>query len=125
VPASRVAVDVGGTFTDVCVLDEEAGEVRVGKVPSTADWEVDGFSGTLSQAPSGTTNLALAATLLVVLILRSRGLSGGKELAWPADWSLTALRRPGGRPRLRPPAVTESALPLEEASRDRAAQPTE
>ena len=35
--AFRVAVDVGGTFTDVCVLDEAAGEVRVGKVPSTAD----------------------------------------------------------------------------------------
>jgi len=35
--AFRVAVDVGGTFTDVCVLDEAGGEVRVGKVPSTAD----------------------------------------------------------------------------------------
>jgi N-methylhydantoinase A len=35
--AYRVAVDVGGTFTDVCVLDEAAGEVRVGKIPSTAD----------------------------------------------------------------------------------------
>jgi N-methylhydantoinase A len=33
----RVAVDVGGTFTDICILDEEGGEVRVGKVPSTAD----------------------------------------------------------------------------------------
>src|SRR5919204_393705 len=33
----RVAVDVGGTFTDICILDEEGGEVQVGKVPSTAD----------------------------------------------------------------------------------------
>ena len=33
----RVAVDVGGTFTDVCILDEESGIVEVGKVPSTAD----------------------------------------------------------------------------------------
>jgi N-methylhydantoinase A len=33
----RVAVDVGGTFTDICILDEDGGEVRVGKVPSTAD----------------------------------------------------------------------------------------
>jgi N-methylhydantoinase A len=33
----RVAVDVGGTFTDICVLDESDGSVRVAKVPSTAD----------------------------------------------------------------------------------------
>src|SRR5919204_2141698 len=33
----RVAVDVGGTFTDICILDEEGGEVQVGKVPSTQD----------------------------------------------------------------------------------------
>src|SRR2546430_2549331 len=33
----RVAVDVGGTFTDICVLDEEGGAIQVGKVPSTED----------------------------------------------------------------------------------------
>lgn len=33
----RVAVDVGGTFTDVFVLDEETSTTRVGKVPSTPD----------------------------------------------------------------------------------------
>src|ERR671935_1280032 len=33
----RVAVDVGGTFTDICILDEGGGEIQVGKVPSTAD----------------------------------------------------------------------------------------
>lgn len=33
----RVAVDVGGTFTDVFVLDEETSQIRVGKVPSTPD----------------------------------------------------------------------------------------
>jgi N-methylhydantoinase A len=32
-----VAVDVGGTFTDVCVLEEETGAVHVAKVPSTQD----------------------------------------------------------------------------------------
>lgn len=31
----RVAVDVGGTFTDVFVLDEDSADVRVAKVPST------------------------------------------------------------------------------------------
>ena len=33
----RVAVDVGGTFTDICILDEDGGEIEVGKVPSTSD----------------------------------------------------------------------------------------
>lgn len=33
----RVAVDVGGTFTDVCIFDEEAQIMRVTKVPSTPD----------------------------------------------------------------------------------------
>lgn len=31
----RVAVDVGGTFTDVCIFDEETQKMRVTKVPST------------------------------------------------------------------------------------------
>jgi N-methylhydantoinase A len=31
----RVAVDVGGTFTDVCIVDEDSRDVRVTKVPST------------------------------------------------------------------------------------------
>ena len=34
---NSVAVDVGGTFTDVCVLDDDSGDIRVAKVPSTSD----------------------------------------------------------------------------------------
>jgi N-methylhydantoinase A len=33
----RVGVDSGGTFTDVCLFDEEQGKVEVWKVPSTPD----------------------------------------------------------------------------------------
>ncbi len=33
----RVAVDIGGTFTDICILDEEDNTLRVQKVPSTRD----------------------------------------------------------------------------------------
>ena len=33
----RIAVDTGGTFTDICVLDEKMGIFSVGKVPSTPD----------------------------------------------------------------------------------------
>jgi N-methylhydantoinase A len=36
-PDLRVAVDVGGTFTDICILDEGEGTIEVAKVPSTAD----------------------------------------------------------------------------------------
>jgi N-methylhydantoinase A len=33
----RIGVDSGGTFTDVCLVDEASGDVRVWKVPSTPD----------------------------------------------------------------------------------------
>lgn len=33
----RVAVDVGGTFTDICILDEVSGAIRIEKVASTPD----------------------------------------------------------------------------------------
>jgi N-methylhydantoinase A len=38
----RVAVDVGGTFTDICVLDEQNGTIEVAKVPSTPDDLIEG-----------------------------------------------------------------------------------
>jgi N-methylhydantoinase A len=37
----RVACDVGGTFTDICVLEEMTGRLHVAKVPSTPD-PIDG-----------------------------------------------------------------------------------
>jgi N-methylhydantoinase A len=39
--ALRVAVDVGGTFTDICVMNEETGDISVAKVPSTPDDPID------------------------------------------------------------------------------------
>jgi len=33
----RVAVDIGGTFTDICIIDEDGSALRVAKVPTTAD----------------------------------------------------------------------------------------
>lgn len=29
--ATRIGIDVGGTFTDLIVLDEDSGEITVGK----------------------------------------------------------------------------------------------
>lgn len=34
---TRVAVDVGGTFTDVCIMDEETGDIRIEKTASTPE----------------------------------------------------------------------------------------
>ena len=36
-PNLRVAVDIGGTFTDICVLDETSGMLEIAKVASTQD----------------------------------------------------------------------------------------
>ncbi|ASY66423.1 N-methylhydantoinase A (plasmid) [Sinorhizobium sojae CCBAU 05684] len=33
----RVAVDVGGTFTDICIMDEDSGAIRIEKTSSTPD----------------------------------------------------------------------------------------
>ena len=33
---NRIGIDIGGTFTDICIMDELTGEVRVAKTPSTA-----------------------------------------------------------------------------------------
>ena len=33
----RLGVDVGGTFTDLILVDEESGRITVDKVPSTPD----------------------------------------------------------------------------------------
>jgi N-methylhydantoinase A len=45
----RVAVDVGGTFTDACVFDERSGSVAVTKAPSTPD-PIDGVLAALRLA---------------------------------------------------------------------------
>jgi branched-chain amino acid transport system permease protein len=69
-------------------------------------WEVDGFAGVTP--PSGTANLVLAVVLLVTLILRPRGITAGKEIPWPGDWSLpSGWRRKSAEAPATP--VTETA----------------
>jgi N-methylhydantoinase A len=46
----RVAVDVGGTFTDVFVLDEQSAAVRVAKVPSTPHDPMEGVMAGVAAA---------------------------------------------------------------------------
>jgi N-methylhydantoinase A len=57
-PHLRVAVDVGGTFTDVCVLDETTGEMHVAKVPSTPN-PIDGVLTGVREAGVAFDDIAL------------------------------------------------------------------
>jgi branched-chain amino acid transport system permease protein len=62
-------------------------------------WEVNGFVGVTP--PSGTANFVLAVILVVTLVLRPNGITGGKEIPWPGDWSFRSFRRLARRARLR------------------------
>src|SRR5260370_8347462 len=46
----RVGVDSGGTFTDICLFDEQAGRIETWKVPSTPG---DPSRGTPPGLPEG------------------------------------------------------------------------
>ncbi|MEN9889277.1 MAG: Acetophenone carboxylase gamma subunit [Pseudomonadota bacterium] len=48
-PTLVVGVDVGGTFTDLFVLDEASGQARIVKVPSTRGEEARGFMNGIAQ----------------------------------------------------------------------------
>lgn len=67
-------------------------------------WEVNGLGD--YKPPSGTANLALALVLLITLVVRPNGLTGGKEIPWPGDWSLDRFR---GRRRGRGTPVEQPA----------------
>lgn len=53
-----VGVDVGGTFTDLFVLDEAGGAARVVKVPSTRGEEARGFMDGIARVADGADALA-------------------------------------------------------------------
>ena len=59
---TRIAgIDVGGTFTDLVLVDEATGEVRLAKVPTTADNQAFGVLAAL-----GETGVALADLAAIV-----------------------------------------------------------
>lgn len=45
----RVAADIGGTFTDFVIEDQESGEVRIGKVPTTPENPARGILNGVNQ----------------------------------------------------------------------------
>jgi branched-chain amino acid transport system permease protein len=59
----------------------------------------DALGITSGRPPSGTSNLVLGFFLLATLVVRPRGLTGGREVPWPTDWRLPR------RPTLQAPAL--------------------
>lgn len=54
----RVAVDVGGTFTDICIMDEATGLIRIEKTSSTRD-PIEGIMGGVAKAGIDLSKVAL------------------------------------------------------------------
>jgi N-methylhydantoinase A len=54
----RVAVDVGGTFTDVCIMDETTGLIRIEKTASSKD-PIDGIMSGVSKAAIDLSKVAM------------------------------------------------------------------
>lgn len=55
----RVAVDVGGTFTDVCIIDERTGKIRIEKTSSTPHDPIEGILNGIAKAGIDLTDVAL------------------------------------------------------------------
>jgi hypothetical protein len=72
---------------------------------------VNGLSGV--QPPAGTSNFVLALVLLLTLILRPNGITGGREIPWPGDWSLAAVKRAPSRVLRRGGSIESPAPPVE------------
>ncbi len=91
---SRIAgIDVGGTFTDLIVVDDESGEVRIAKVPTTVDNQAFGVLAALDAAgvdpaslaaivhgTTTTTNAMLERKIAKVGLITTRGFRDVLEL---------------------------------------------
>ena len=91
---SRIAgIDVGGTFTDLIVVDDESADVRIAKVPTTAPNQAFGVLAALDAAgvdPAGleaivhgtttTTNAMLERKIATVGLITTRGFRDVLEL---------------------------------------------
>lgn len=58
-PTYRVAIDIGGTFTDVCIMKDDDRSIRVTKVPSTPHNPIDGFMSGLARGEVDLPNVSL------------------------------------------------------------------
>ncbi|HVH75749.1 MAG TPA: hydantoinase/oxoprolinase family protein [Stellaceae bacterium] len=82
--AWRVGVDIGGTFTDVALVEEENGRIEVFKVPTTprdfGEGVVAGLRAGLRQAaldPAAVALLSHATTIVTNALLEGKGAKAG------------------------------------------------
>ncbi len=88
-----VGVDVGGTFTDLILIDEDAGELRLAKVPTTPHNQADGVLAALAETGASladvatmvhgtttTTNAMLERKIARVGLITTRGFRDVLEL---------------------------------------------
>jgi len=78
--AWRIGVDIGGTFTDVALVDEDGGEIRIAKVATTPEDFGRGVIEALEAAldengvrPDEVSLLAHATTIVTNALLEERG----------------------------------------------------
>lgn len=57
----RIAVDIGGTFTDVCVMDETSGNITIAKTPSTPSDPIIGAMRGVDQSGVALSDVTLFA----------------------------------------------------------------
>jgi N-methylhydantoinase A len=82
--AWRIGVDIGGTFTDVVLVDEETGRIGVAKAPTTprdvTQGVIDGIRQGLTRyrvVPSEVTLLAHATTIVTNALIEKSGAKAG------------------------------------------------
>src|SRR5918998_1507672 len=109
----RIGVDVGGTFTDLILVDEELGRITVDKVPSTPDdparGTVEGVRGVCERgavAPQALDAILHGTTVATNIVLQKRpyNFSLHGELPWQPRPRGRRRHRLRGRERAPPPA---------------------
>ena len=82
--AWRIGIDIGGTFTDVALVDEESGRIAIGKLPTTprdfGKAVIDGIRQGLDANaidPSAVSLLAHATTVVTNALLENKGARAG------------------------------------------------
>jgi len=82
--AWRIGVDIGGTFTDVALVDEETGHIGIAKVPTTpcdfTEAVIDGLGQGLRRHridPATVTLLAHGTTIVTNALLERKGAKAG------------------------------------------------
>ncbi len=71
---SRIAADVGGTFTDIAIFDESSGKIKLGKCLTTPSHLIDGINDGVEKAGSSfdQANLFLHGTTTAINTLLER-----------------------------------------------------